>query len=65
MEFWPAEGSPLIDAGRPIAGFSDAYHGKAPDIGAYEYGGPRWVPGIRWDPQQELGHAPRGFIRVR
>ena len=65
MEFWPAEGSPLIDAGRPIAGFSDAYHGKAPDIGAYEHGGPRWVPGIRWDPRQELGHTPRGFIRVR
>lgn len=55
FKFWPQEGSPLIDAGTPLPGFTDEYEGEAPDIGAYEYGGQRWRPGIRWDPQQTLG----------
>jgi len=45
MDFRPRKNSPLIDAGRVILGFTDNYNGKAPDIGAYEYGGKQWKPG--------------------
>jgi hypothetical protein len=45
MDFRPRKNSPLIDAGRVIPGFTDSYNGKAPDIGAYEYGGRQWRPG--------------------
>ena len=47
LDFRPCEGSPLIDAGEAIEGITDGYKGKAPDIGAYEFGAPRWVPGHR------------------
>jgi len=43
-DFRPQPGSPLVDAGRPIKGFTDGYHGRAPDIGTYEFGGQRWLP---------------------
>ena len=46
-DFRPASGSPLIDAGKAIGGVNDGYKGKAPDIGAYEAGAERWVPGHR------------------
>jgi len=46
-DFRPKKGSPLIDAGRVIPGITDGFKGKAPDIGAYEYGAERWVPGYR------------------
>ncbi|KPK49576.1 MAG: hypothetical protein AMS22_13495 [Thiotrichales bacterium SG8_50] len=45
MDFRPRKNSPLIDAGRVIPGFTDNYNGKAPDIGAYEYGSKQWKPG--------------------
>jgi len=45
MDFRPRKNSPLIDAGRVIPGFTDNYNGKAPDIGAYEYGVKQWKPG--------------------
>jgi hypothetical protein len=60
-KFWPKDGSPLIDAGEHLPGFTDGYHGQAPDIGAYEHDGEHWVPGIRWNPQEVLGHKPNGF----
>jgi hypothetical protein len=44
-DFRPAPGSPLIDAGKSIALITDGYRGKAPDIGAYESGAQRWLPG--------------------
>ena len=47
FDFCPKEGSPLIDAGREIPGITDGFKGKAPDIGACEYGAERWVPGYR------------------
>jgi hypothetical protein len=46
-DFRPKEGSALIDAGRPVPGFTEGYQGEAPDIGAYEHGGERWIPGCR------------------
>jgi len=45
LDFRPKKGSPLIDAGREIPGFTDGFKGKAPDIGAYEFGGEYWKPG--------------------
>jgi hypothetical protein len=47
LDFRPRAGSPLIDAGQTIPGITDGYKGKAPDIGAYEFGALRWVPGYR------------------
>ena len=44
-DFCPQANSPLVDAAKPIAGITDGYQGKAPDIGAYEFGGKRWLPG--------------------
>jgi hypothetical protein len=51
LDFRPHEGSPLVDAGRTIEGITDGYKGKAPDIGAYEYGGENWKPGVDWPPE--------------
>ena len=36
----PAEKSGAIDAGIAVPGITDGYKGKAPDLGAYEYGTP-------------------------
>ena len=47
LDFRPRERSPLIDAGKHISPITDGYIGKAPDIGAYELGRERWVPGCR------------------
>ncbi len=44
-DFRPQADSPLVDAARPIVGITDGYRGKAPDTGAYEFGGTRWLPG--------------------
>lgn len=40
--------SPAIDAGIVIPGITDGYVGSAPDIGAYEYGGPDWTAGCNF-----------------
>ncbi len=46
LDFRPAPGSALIDAGSEIPGITDGYLGSAPDIGAYEYGDTNyWIPG--------------------
>jgi gliding motility-associated-like protein len=37
-------GSPAINTGLIIPGYTDGSVG-APDIGAYEFGGPEWIPG--------------------
>jgi len=39
-------GAPAIDAGVVLPGINDGYVGAAPDLGAYEYGGPSWRPGV-------------------
>ena len=48
FDFRPAPGSPLIDAGRVIPGFTGRHRGKAPDAGAYESGEKRWIAGADW-----------------
>jgi len=50
-DFTLKAGTPAIDAGRVIDGYTDGYVGDAPDVGAYELGDD-WVPGIDWDVHQ-------------
>ncbi len=53
VDLVPAEGSPVIDAGTVIPGINDDFAGKAPDIGALEYGKDMPVYGPRSEVQQE------------
>ena len=41
----PRENSVVVDKGRVVEGLTDGYTGKAPDVGAYEYGKPAWRAG--------------------
>lgn len=50
LAFRLAAGSPAINGGVAIAGITDGSIGN-PDMGAYEYGGPDWVPGYQAVPQ--------------
>lgn len=50
LDLRPKKGSPLVDAGSVIDGVAEPFSGKAPDIGAYEYGGDYWYPGATWMP---------------
>jgi hypothetical protein len=45
---YPVAGSKAIDAGVVIPGITDGFKGKAPDLGAYEFGGARWTAGADW-----------------
>jgi hypothetical protein len=55
---YPVAGSAAIDAGVAIPGITEGYRGRAPDLGAYEFGGPRWVAGADWrDPEAEAPAA--------
>lgn len=48
-DFTLRDNSIAIDKGREIEGYTDGFVGSAPDVGAYEYGGEKWVAGIDWD----------------
>lgn len=50
IDLRPAKNSPLIDKGVVVKGVTDGFKGKAPDIGAYEYGGTYWTAGADWRP---------------
>lgn len=56
LDFRPKASSHLIDAGKFIPGVTEGFKGKAPDIGAYEYGGKWWVPGIIWSENKKVAH---------
>lgn len=45
--------SPAVDRGIAIPGIADAFVGKAPDIGAYEYGAPIWKAGSKLEYEVE------------
>lgn len=69
---YPTAGSEAIDAGQEVAGVTDGFQGKAPDLGAYEFGGPRWTAGADWrDPElppapaRNLAYAPHPPITVQ
>jgi len=55
FDFRPIQGSALIDSGLIIGDVAETYFGSAPDIGAYEYGGDHWIPGISWDLEGTFG----------
>jgi len=45
-------GSPAIDKGVVIPSWVETFKGTAPDLGAYEFGEPRWTAGTDWQEQQ-------------
>ena len=51
---YPVAGSKAIDAGVVIPGITDGFKGKAPDLGAYEFGSPRWTAGADWKDQDAI-----------
>ena len=58
-DFRPKADSPLVDAGRTIEGITGQFKGKAPDVGAYEYGGEKWVPGADWQDEYQESYCRR------
>jgi len=75
LDFRPKAGSPLVDGGEtvaaaevesPVARFEPLkFVGKAPDIGAYEYGDKRyWIPGCQL-PQASTPVPPDGATEVK
>ncbi len=66
---FPTAASKAIDAGIPVPGVTDGFQGAAPDLGAYEFRGPRWKPGADWSdpdapkaPPRNLQYTPRGPV---
>ena len=41
-------GAPAIESGKPVTGITEGFLGEAPDLGAYESGGARWLPVVQW-----------------
>jgi len=62
-DFRPRDGSPLIDAGTPVEGFTGPFVGKAPDIGACEHGAVPWTPGVTW-PEEKRTRINAAIERV-
>ena len=58
-DFRPRAGSALVDAGTIVPGIAETYTGSAPDIGAYEYGVPPWIPGVTWNYSTSFAPALR------
>lgn len=66
---YPVADSAAIDAGVAIPGITDGFQGAAPDLGAYESGGPRWTAGADWQdpeaapaPERNVAYSPRGPV---
>ena len=62
---YPVERSSAVDSGVKIAGITDNFQGNAPDLGAYEFSGPRWTAGAQWKdrdaptlPARDLSYMP-------
>lgn len=49
-DYRPAKRSALIDAGQVIAPYTDGFRGRAPDVGAYEFGAKPFVAGASRKP---------------
>lgn len=62
----PTADSQAIDAGVMIPGITDGFRGAAPDLGAYERGGPLWRPGADWDPcptpRPDIAFTPQAAV---
>ena len=65
FDFRPRRGSPLVDAGRTVAGITDGFLGDAPDIGAYEHNASEyWIPGYQ-APNATMPIPPDGASDVK
>jgi len=65
MDFRPRAGSPLIDAGVVVDDYTGEFLGKAPDVGAYEYGATNyWIPGYQ-PKQASRPYPPDGYPNAR
>ncbi|SPE52387.1 putative Alpha-1,3-galactosidase A [Verrucomicrobia bacterium] len=60
-DFQLAPGAPAIDAGVVIAGFTDGFQGRAPDLGAYEFGALAWRAGTQSRPTLAIAKSGGGF----
>ena len=63
-DFRPIENSDLINSGSLSNGLDITYNGDNPEIGAYEFDGEYWIPGITWNVNQEFGedfHPPENL----
>jgi len=47
LDFRLFANAPYVEKGIVLPGITDGYKYQAPDVGAYEFGKPRWVPGHR------------------
>jgi hypothetical protein len=55
-------GSPAVDKGKIVPGWETTFSGSAPDLGAYEYGQPRWTAGADW--QETVWSYPPSDLSV-
>jgi hypothetical protein len=46
-DYYLRSDSPAIDRGQILSPYTNGYAGKAPDLGAFEYGRPAWTAGAR------------------
>lgn len=58
---YPSADSKAIDAGVPVSGITDGFQGKAPDLGAYEFGGPHWKAGADWCDPDAIAAPPKNL----
>ena len=56
--------APAINAGVVIPGFTDDCIGRAPDLGAYEFGSPAWSAGVGSQPTLAISSAEAGSLTV-
>ncbi|MBK1877515.1 right-handed parallel beta-helix repeat-containing protein [Pelagicoccus mobilis] len=62
--FMPTNHSTIVDQGLTIDGVTDGHLGTAPDMGAYEYGAERWIPGPDWQPEEFSWLLPSILNRI-
>lgn len=57
-DFSPKTGTVLVDSGMPVEGLTLKSVGSHPDVGAYELGGTKWIPGATWKPDDLIDIYP-------
>ncbi|WP_010134574.1 right-handed parallel beta-helix repeat-containing protein [Ochrovirga pacifica] len=62
--FMPFAHSPLIDKGKKVKKNTKGYKGKAPDLGAYEYGGNYWRAGVNWSPKDFAWPVSKDYLEL-
>ena len=65
LDFRPKADASVVDAGFYVMGINNGYNGRAPDIGAYEYGAASyWIPGRKL-PEASVPVPPDGAVAVK